>query len=273
MDAPQDTAGPLGDRGTLLTRSLIAIKPDPRIPLTVALQPSRPSPAGPAPPAACWPRPARGGGSPGASWLRRRRRPRLSPLPQPGRRPAGAFPQAEPPSRRHEVLLRGAGGEARRRRGGAEAGLPPAGAALAPGYGRRDARPAPARPGRRPEERARPACAPPGPAGPRVPGEKPHRRLRQVLGRRWWRRGASRLRRGPAGSRGRRPRPGSVWVLAAVASAWGLWSGCGGRVGSFTASLNCLTDKNLENAEEAAEQFKLIQAAYDVLSDPQERAW
>uniref|UniRef100_A0A8C8EFX8 DnaJ heat shock protein family (Hsp40) member C21 n=1 Tax=Otus sunia TaxID=257818 RepID=A0A8C8EFX8_9STRI len=38
-------------------------------------------------------------------------------------------------------------------------------------------------------------------------------------------------------------------------------------------SLNCLTDKNLENAEEAAEQFKLIQAAYDVLGDPQERAW
>uniref|UniRef100_A0A8C3XJC2 DnaJ homolog subfamily C member 21 n=1 Tax=Chelydra serpentina TaxID=8475 RepID=A0A8C3XJC2_CHESE len=32
-------------------------------------------------------------------------------------------------------------------------------------------------------------------------------------------------------------------------------------------------DKNLENADEAAEQFKLIQAAYDVLSDPQERAW
>ncbi|NXP49845.1 DJC21 protein, partial [Heliornis fulica] len=32
-------------------------------------------------------------------------------------------------------------------------------------------------------------------------------------------------------------------------------------------------DKNLENAEEAEEQFKLIQAAYDVLSDPQERAW
>lgn len=33
------------------------------------------------------------------------------------------------------------------------------------------------------------------------------------------------------------------------------------------------TDKNLDNAEEAADQFKLIQAAYDVLSDPQERAW
>ncbi|XP_034048650.1 dnaJ homolog subfamily C member 21 [Thalassophryne amazonica] len=32
-------------------------------------------------------------------------------------------------------------------------------------------------------------------------------------------------------------------------------------------------DKNLNSAEEAAEQFKLIQAAYDVLSDPQERAW
>ncbi|XP_077354336.1 dnaJ homolog subfamily C member 21 isoform X2 [Festucalex cinctus] len=32
-------------------------------------------------------------------------------------------------------------------------------------------------------------------------------------------------------------------------------------------------DKNLDKAEEAAEQFKLIQAAYDVLSDPQERAW
>uniref|UniRef100_A0A8C5L526 DnaJ homolog subfamily C member 21 n=1 Tax=Jaculus jaculus TaxID=51337 RepID=A0A8C5L526_JACJA len=30
-------------------------------------------------------------------------------------------------------------------------------------------------------------------------------------------------------------------------------------------------DKNLDNAAEAAEQFKLIQAAYDVLSDPQER--
>ncbi|XP_069602065.1 dnaJ homolog subfamily C member 21 isoform X1 [Ranitomeya imitator] len=32
-------------------------------------------------------------------------------------------------------------------------------------------------------------------------------------------------------------------------------------------------DKNLDNPEEAAEQFKLIQAAYDVISDPQERAW
>ncbi|XP_040194167.1 dnaJ homolog subfamily C member 21 isoform X2 [Rana temporaria] len=32
-------------------------------------------------------------------------------------------------------------------------------------------------------------------------------------------------------------------------------------------------DKNLDNSEEASEQFKLIQAAYDVLSDPQERAW
>ncbi|XP_037608271.1 dnaJ homolog subfamily C member 21 isoform X1 [Sebastes umbrosus] len=32
-------------------------------------------------------------------------------------------------------------------------------------------------------------------------------------------------------------------------------------------------DKNLDNSDDAAEQFKLIQAAYDVLSDPQERAW
>ncbi|XP_056401805.1 dnaJ homolog subfamily C member 21 isoform X2 [Hyla sarda] len=32
-------------------------------------------------------------------------------------------------------------------------------------------------------------------------------------------------------------------------------------------------DKNLDSAEEAAEQFKVIQAAYDVISDPQERAW
>ncbi|CAH2296510.1 dnaJ homolog subfamily C member 21 [Pelobates cultripes] len=35
----------------------------------------------------------------------------------------------------------------------------------------------------------------------------------------------------------------------------------------------CFLDKNLDNPEEAAEQFKLIQAAYDVISDPQERAW
>uniref|UniRef100_A0A8C5LTX9 DnaJ homolog subfamily C member 21 n=1 Tax=Leptobrachium leishanense TaxID=445787 RepID=A0A8C5LTX9_9ANUR len=32
-------------------------------------------------------------------------------------------------------------------------------------------------------------------------------------------------------------------------------------------------DKNLDNPGEAAEQFKLIHAAYDVISDPQERAW
>lgn len=32
-------------------------------------------------------------------------------------------------------------------------------------------------------------------------------------------------------------------------------------------------DKNLDNLQEATEQFKLIQQAYDVLSDPQERAW
>uniref|UniRef100_A0AAG5DER6 DnaJ homolog subfamily C member 21 n=1 Tax=Anopheles atroparvus TaxID=41427 RepID=A0AAG5DER6_ANOAO len=32
-------------------------------------------------------------------------------------------------------------------------------------------------------------------------------------------------------------------------------------------------DKNLDNPEEANQQFLLVQAAYDVLSDPQERAW
>nr|CAB3238882.1 ZF(U1like)-8 Zn-finger (U1-like)-8 [Phallusia mammillata] len=32
-------------------------------------------------------------------------------------------------------------------------------------------------------------------------------------------------------------------------------------------------DKNIDNSEEATEQFRLIQAAYDVLSDPQEKAW
>lgn len=32
-------------------------------------------------------------------------------------------------------------------------------------------------------------------------------------------------------------------------------------------------DKNLENLLEAKEQFQLVQNAYEVLSDPQERAW
>lgn len=32
-------------------------------------------------------------------------------------------------------------------------------------------------------------------------------------------------------------------------------------------------DKNLDNAEVAKKEFQLIQAAYDLLSDPQERAW
>ena len=33
------------------------------------------------------------------------------------------------------------------------------------------------------------------------------------------------------------------------------------------------TDKNPENIEECTRQFHLIQQAYDVLIDPQERAW
>lgn len=41
----------------------------------------------------------------------------------------------------------------------------------------------------------------------------------------------------------------------------------------YNDSATNFPDKNLDNAEEAAEHFKLIQAAYDVLSDPQERAW
>lgn len=32
-------------------------------------------------------------------------------------------------------------------------------------------------------------------------------------------------------------------------------------------------DKNLDNVDAAKEQFLLVQQAYDVLSDPQERAW
>jgi DnaJ family protein A protein 5 len=32
-------------------------------------------------------------------------------------------------------------------------------------------------------------------------------------------------------------------------------------------------DKNRENEEEAKKIFQLIQQAYEVLSDPQERAW
>ncbi len=32
-------------------------------------------------------------------------------------------------------------------------------------------------------------------------------------------------------------------------------------------------DKNLENSDEAKKEFQFIQAAYEVLSDPQERAW
>lgn len=32
-------------------------------------------------------------------------------------------------------------------------------------------------------------------------------------------------------------------------------------------------DKNIDDPEKAKKEFQLIQAAYEVLSDPQERAW
>ena len=32
-------------------------------------------------------------------------------------------------------------------------------------------------------------------------------------------------------------------------------------------------DKNIDNEDEAKKRFQLIQQAYEVLSDPQERAW
>lgn len=32
-------------------------------------------------------------------------------------------------------------------------------------------------------------------------------------------------------------------------------------------------DKNIDNAEVAKENFQLVQQAYEVLSDPHERAW
>lgn len=82
----------------------------------------------------------------GSLWLHRL----LLLLLRPFCRPAGAprsRPLPAPRPLRHAVPLRGAGCPARRRRGGAEAGVPAAGAPLAPGYGRRpQARPGPARP-------------------------------------------------------------------------------------------------------------------------------
>lgn len=38
-------------------------------------------------------------------------------------------------------------------------------------------------------------------------------------------------------------------------------------------ALKCHPDKNLDNIEEATQKFNLIQEAYNVLSDPKERAW
>ncbi|XP_078286586.1 dnaJ homolog subfamily C member 21-like [Rhinoraja longicauda] len=51
------------------------------------------------------------------------------------------------------------------------------------------------------------------------------------------------------------------------------WIGQAPGSGSADTGISLCTDKNPDCPEDAAEQFKLIQAAYDVLSDPQERAW
>lgn len=59
-----------------------------------------------------------------------------------------------------------------------------------------------------------------------------------------------------------------------VQAKWSYFQQYAGRKKSYSLKYRFQNaDKNLENAEEAAEQFKLIQAAYDVLGDPQERAW
>ncbi|XP_007956025.1 dnaJ homolog subfamily C member 21 [Orycteropus afer afer] len=65
-----------------------------------------------------------------------------------------------------------------------------------------------------------------------------------------------------------------LWARAAVVTglAQAGDTACRPRTDCCLASL-IAGYKNLDNAAEAAEQFKLIQAAYDVLSDPQERAW
>ena len=38
-------------------------------------------------------------------------------------------------------------------------------------------------------------------------------------------------------------------------------------------ALRCHPDKNRDNPESAKEEFQLVQQAYELLSDPQERAW
>ena len=43
--------------------------------------------------------------------------------------------------------------------------------------------------------------------------------------------------------------------------------------GNFNVSIFTISDKNPENIEECTRIFHLLQTAYDVLSDPQERAW
>ena len=42
---------------------------------------------------------------------------------------------------------------------------------------------------------------------------------------------------------------------------------------AYETNMNFFTDKNPDNVEEATAQFRVVQQAYEVLTDPQERAW
>ena len=51
---------------------------------------------------------------------------------------------------------------------------------------------------------------------------------------------------------------------------------CSIELARYSVSKNnifIVTDKNLDNPEKATAEFRIVQQAYDVLSDSQERAW
>ncbi|KAM9214094.1 dnaJ homolog subfamily C member 21 [Leptosomus discolor] len=102
----------------------------------------------------------------------------------------------------------------------------------------------------------------PGPPRPRLAPRAPIRRGKKPLS----------LAGGCSGRSG--GGGGAGWAEPGLPPAGGLrGAGPAAAPGQRGGACGGALDKNLENAEEAAEQFKLIQAAYDVLSDPQERAW